>query len=230
MMWRLMLLVLLHCVAGSQHQLHEDLQQYQDFITSKVGNERARCVAQGNITIKTLDGAEITFQGKCVYNLMSTKATLPKRVPGFKVFIHNAEDKNTHEAYIQLIHIEFMFNYITFKNTGDKWLIEVNEFEEKKLERKGGEIDFNHNIKVEKEGKYDYLIIDNILMVVVGKREHSPIAAVIPLNNDYKQHLEGICGNWNGNAKDDFNPKGSNKKHTGVELANSWITDDAECL
>ena len=50
--------------------------------------------------------------------------------------------------------------------------------------------------------------------------------AVVKVPDRYKNKMCGLCGNLNGNKKDDMFPRGQNKPKSYTAIGNSWRVED----
>lgn len=73
-------------------------------------------------------------------------------------------------------------------------------------------------ISVQKHGSYGVIKTEFGLKVTFDWRSR----ASVTLPGDYKGTVCGLCGNYNGNKKDDLIPKNGNKPVSAADFGNSW--------
>uniref|UniRef100_A0A672F8Q3 Fc fragment of IgG binding protein n=1 Tax=Salarias fasciatus TaxID=181472 RepID=A0A672F8Q3_SALFA len=168
------------------------------------------CVASGDPHYTSLDGRKFDFQGTCTYTLSKSSGLEGTRLIPFTVTVENTPwERNKRVSVTKLVAVE-VYNLtltLSFKTPGVNGLL--------------NQLPFSHNngeVQIYQEGR-NYVISTNFgLRVTYDLIYH--VTVTVPGN--YREKVSGLCGNFNGDQKDDFLMP-NNKIATGVnEFGKSW--------
>ncbi|XP_010612839.1 IgGFc-binding protein [Fukomys damarensis] len=177
------------------------------------------CQASGDPHYTTFDGRRFDFMGTCVYVLAQTCGTRPG-LPQFTVLQENAPWGNGYSATRVITVI--VGNY-TLRLEQRKQTVRVNGVDMKMpVELAGGQI------RVFQHGSDAVIQTDFGLRVTYDLNYF--VQVTIP-GNYYKQ-MCGLCGDYNGNPKDDFQKPNGSLAANANEFGNSWEepVPDSPCV
>ncbi|XP_018422407.1 PREDICTED: zonadhesin-like [Nanorana parkeri] len=169
------------------------------------------CSASGDPHYNTFDRRVHHYMGNCSYTLTKPCDALSSGLPYFHVYATNEHrGSNTKVSYIQSVHVEvYNTNFTLLKN--------------KKLNVNGKRTNLptppDNRFKVHLSGNYLILATDFGLQVRFDGNHYVDVF----LPSIFKNHLCGLCGNYNGASSDDVvKPDGSNATDS-KDLGDSWI-------
>ena len=97
-------------------------------------DRNAVCVVGGDPFYTTLDGARLEFQGKCTYQLMQTKKSLPKDLEEFTVLVNNMKALGSERSYTDKVHIDIAYHRFSLRDNGQIMVSSFSrKFHQKKL-------------------------------------------------------------------------------------------------
>ncbi|XP_028285469.1 zonadhesin, like isoform X2 [Parambassis ranga] len=176
--------------------------------------DTSTCIASGDPHYTTFDKRTYNFMGNCSY-LMS-KPCNDTTLPYFEVHADNEHRHNTPTiSYVKAVHV-----YVH--------MVKVSIL-------KGGTVQVNgtntnlpvtpaHGVSVFKSGKH-YTVSLNFGVTVRYDGNHFMDIKVI---KDYQNKLCGLCGDYDGDAKDDFRKPDGTLTSNPNDFGHSWNTDP-EC-
>ncbi|KAL7840269.1 hypothetical protein AOLI_G00255920 [Acnodon oligacanthus] len=177
-----------------------------------VPTESATCWAVGDPHYKTFDGKRFDFQGTCTYTMSTTTNT--ELVP-FIILAKNNHRGSNKVAYVRTVSVN-VYNQ-TVVASKQRGMVEVNgEITHLPLTLAGGKL------QVVQRGWNVFITTDFGLEVKYDWN----MMLYITVPSTYFRSLGGLCGNYNGDQKDEFtNPKGT-VLSTVLDFAKSWKVSD----
>ncbi|XP_005414138.1 PREDICTED: IgGFc-binding protein isoform X1 [Chinchilla lanigera] len=168
------------------------------------------CQASGDPHYTTFDGRRFDFMGMCVYVLAQTCGTQPG-LHNFTVLQENAPWGNGHVSATRVITV-IVGNY-TLRLEQNQWKVRVNGVDMKlPVELAGGQIRvFQHGSDAVIETDFGLRVAYDLVYYV---------RVTVP-GNYYKQ-MCGLCGDYNGDPKDDFQKPDGSQAANPNEFGNSW--------
>ncbi|KAM4564936.1 zonadhesin, like [Fundulus diaphanus] len=172
------------------------------------------CIASGDPHYTTFDKHKYNFMGNCSY-LMSAPCN-DTSLPYFEVHADNENRYNRPTiSYVKAVHVYVFMMKISILKGGT---VQVN----------GTNVNLPVNpapgISVFKSGKH-YTVSTNFGLTVRYDGNHFTDIKVI---KDYEDKLCGLCGDYNGNTKDDFRKPDGTLTSNANDFGHSWNTDP-EC-
>ncbi|XP_026150219.1 IgGFc-binding protein-like [Mastacembelus armatus] len=191
-------------------------------VAKPVKRKRGTCWAVGDPHYRTFDGRYYDFMGTCTYVIAKNCGT-DGQLPDFEVLAQNENRESLRVSYVGLVTVKVYGVTITVvrSETGrvridnTLWSLPVALNNNKLMMFQSGrsvviEADFGLNVR------YDY---NNFL--------------VVTLSDSYAGKTCGLCGNFNGNPKDDFTTPSGTQADGLVAFASSWkvpgLIEDALC-
>ncbi|CAM4619609.1 unnamed protein product [Caretta caretta] len=171
---------------------------------------RATCSASGDPHYYTFDGRVHHFMGNCTYTL-SKVCNGSRGLPPFDVSTTNEHrGSNTKVSYVKSVHVDVYGTQISLLKNRK---VTVNGT------RRNLPVVIENKIKVQISGRYVLLETDFGLWVRFDGNHYVEVS----VSGCYKGQLCGLCGNYNGDAKDDnLKPNGSIAGDS-TELGESWL-------
>ncbi|KAG8445086.1 hypothetical protein GDO86_010015 [Hymenochirus boettgeri] len=184
----------------------------------------ALCSASGDPHYNTFDGAVHHYMGNCSYTLSKLCNDSFVGLANFHVYSTNDTDAdygtaygwpNKKVTYVNSVHIE-VYNY--------KFTLLKN----KKLNVNGRRM----NLPVTEKNRYSayisgsYLVFETDFELLVRFDGNHYVDIALP--SDYKGHLCGLCGNYNGVSGDDNIKKDGSIAMDSRDLGDSWIVASEE--
>ncbi|XP_027475704.2 IgGFc-binding protein isoform X2 [Zalophus californianus] len=167
----------------------------------------ATCQALGDPHYTTFDGRRFDFMGTCVYVLSRTYKTRP----GLQQFSVLQENVAWGNGKVSVITVQ-VANF-TLRLEQKQWKVTVNGVDMRlpvvlaqgqvRASRHGSDIIINTDFGL----RVAYDLTYNVRVTVPG---------------NYYQQLRGLCGNYNGDAKDDFQKPDGSQAGSSNEFGNSW--------
>ncbi|KAM8881606.1 zonadhesin, like [Synchiropus picturatus] len=175
--------------------------------------DTSTCIASGDPHYTTFDKRKYDFMGNCTY-LMSSPCN--STLPHFEVHVENENRFNRPTiSYVKAVHVYVDGVKISILKDG---IVQVN----------GTNVNVPvspvPSVSVFKSGKH-YTVKMNFGVTVRYDGNHFMDIKVI---NDYEGTLCGLCGDYDGNPKDDFRKPGGSMAANANEFGHSWNTDP-EC-
>ncbi|XP_038159106.1 zonadhesin, like isoform X6 [Cyprinodon tularosa] len=172
------------------------------------------CIASGDPHYTTFDKRKYNFMGNCSY-LMSAPCNHTS-LPYFEVHADNENRHNTPTiSYLKAVHVHVFMTKISILKGGT---VQVN----------GTNVNLPVSpapgVSVFKSGKH-YTVSTNFGLTVRYDGNHFMDIKVI---KDYEDILCGLCGDYNGNTKDDFRKPDGALASNANDFGHSWNTDP-EC-
>ncbi|XP_028330836.1 zonadhesin, like isoform X2 [Gouania willdenowi] len=169
------------------------------------------CIASGDPHYTTFDKRKYNFMGNCSY-LMSAPCN-DSDLPYFEVHVDNENRfNNPYISYVKAVHVYVHTMKISLLKGGT---VQVN----------GTKVNLPVSpapgVSVFKSGKYSTVSL-NFGVTVRYDGNHFMDIKVI---KDYKNTLCGLCGDYNGNTKDDFRKPDGNLTNDPNDFGQSWNKD-----
>ncbi|XP_056600893.1 IgGFc-binding protein [Triplophysa dalaica] len=176
----------------------------------------ATCHAVGDPHFKTFDGKLFDFQGTCSY-VMVNNTKPQKGLTPFTVLIKNNHRGNNRVAYVRAVSV-LVYGH-TVVASSQRGIVEFNgENTYLPLTIEGGKI------KVEQRG-WDVIISTDFGLQV---KYDWNMMLYITVPSSYYQTIGGLCGNYNGDRRDEYSdPKGTMLSSV-IEFAKSWKVPDKD--
>ncbi|XP_041925418.1 zonadhesin, like [Alosa sapidissima] len=172
------------------------------------------CIATSDPHYTTFDKRKYDFMGNCTY-LMS-KPCNTTSVPHYEVYVTNKNRHNNYKiSYVDSVHVHAKGVTVSILRGGD---VQLNGT------RVNVPFSPDPEVSVYKSGKH-YTVAMSFGVTVRYDGNHFMDIKVIA---DYKNKVCGLCGDYNGNAKDDFRNSSGHLVTSPVEFGDSWNVD-SEC-
>ncbi|XP_017282542.1 zonadhesin, like [Kryptolebias marmoratus] len=172
------------------------------------------CIASGDPHYTTFDKRKYNFMGNCSY-LMSGNCN-STTLPFFEVHADNEHRYNRPTiSYVKAVHVYLRTVKISILKGGT---VQVN----------GTTVNIPvtpaPGVSVFKSGKHYTVSVDFGVTVRYDGNHFMDIKVI----KDYQDKVCGLCGDYNGNAKDDFRKPDGTLTNNANDFGHSWNTD-AEC-
>ncbi|XP_011807925.1 PREDICTED: IgGFc-binding protein [Colobus angolensis palliatus] len=180
----------------------------------------ATCQASGDPHYTTFDGRRFDFMGTCVYVLAQTCGTRPG-LHRFAVLQENVAWGNGRVSVTRVITVQ-VANF-TLRLEQEQWKVTVNG-----VDMKLPVVLANGQIRASQHGSDVVIETDFGLRVAYDLVYY--VRVTIPGN--YYQLMCGLCGNYNGDPKDDFQKPNGSQAGNANEFGNSWeeVVPGSPCL
>ncbi|KAG8570025.1 hypothetical protein GDO81_014652 [Engystomops pustulosus] len=171
----------------------------------------AQCSAAGDPHYMSFDGLAFDFQGTCTYTLTKTITNRENLVP-FAINVKNEKWGNGKVAVTKLVSFEvYGYNLILEFEVRGKILVN-GEYRNLPVNLEDGKIRvYQHGIRV---------LIDTDFGVQVNYDLVYHVLVTVPGN--YKNLLGGLCGNYNGDRKDDLQLPDKTVTTDATKFGASW--------
>ncbi|XP_053523485.1 IgGFc-binding protein isoform X3 [Artibeus jamaicensis] len=170
----------------------------------------ATCQASGDPHYTTFDGHRFDFMGTCVYVLAQTRKARPG-LEQFTVLQENVEWNNQKVSVTRAVTVQ-VANF-TLRLEQNNWKVTVNG-----VNLKPPVVLAQGRVRAVQEGSDMVIKTDFGLRVVYDLLYH--VQVTVP-SNYYKQ-LCGLCGDYNGDPKDDLQKPDGSPAGSPDEFGNSW--------
>ncbi|KAM8927862.1 IgGFc-binding protein-like [Pelodytes ibericus] len=171
----------------------------------------AQCSAAGDPHYSSFDGLAFDFQGTCTYTLTKTITTNANLVP-FAISVNNEKWGNGKVAVTKLISLDVYGYTLTLKyNIRGKILVNgvLNNLP---LVLEDGNIRaYQHGIRA---------VIDTDFDIRLSYDFEYHVIVTMPGN--YKGQLGGLCGNYNGDLRDEFQQPDKRLASDATSFGSSW--------
>uniref|UniRef100_A0A9J7YLD8 Zonadhesin, like n=1 Tax=Cyprinus carpio carpio TaxID=630221 RepID=A0A9J7YLD8_CYPCA len=172
------------------------------------------CIASGDPHYNTFDNRRYDFMGNCSY-LMSEPCNSTD-VPYFAVYTDNENRyNNPHISYVKAVHVHALGVIVSILKGG---IVQVN----------GTNVNIPlspvSGVDIFMSGKH-YTVALNFGVTVRYDGNHYMDIKVI---KDYEDKLCGLCGDYNGDSKDDFQTPSGELVQSPNDFGHSWNIDP-EC-
>ncbi|XP_061110253.1 IgGFc-binding protein-like [Conger conger] len=174
-----------------------------------------KCVASGDPHYISFDGRRFDFQGTCVYTLAEVCDTDGKRLVPFVVKESNEKYGNGRVAVTKEVSV-VVYSYVITIKQGMSWRVIVDD-EETNLPLYLDE----GRITVTQEGRNILVRADFGLRVLYDTVYY--VEVVVP--STYKGRMCGLCGNYNGNSRDDFRLPDGRRVASVDAFGKAWTAD-----
>ncbi|XP_037537371.1 zonadhesin, like [Nematolebias whitei] len=172
------------------------------------------CIISGDPHYTTFDKSKYDFMGNCSY-LMSGRCN-NTTLPFFEVHTDNENRYNTPSiSYVKAVHVYVHMLQISILKGGT---VQVNKT------MVNIPVSPAAGVSVFKSGKH-YTVSMNFGVIVRYDGNHFVDLKII---KDYQNKLCGLCGDYNGDAKDDFRRPDGTLTNNANDFGHSWNTDP-EC-
>ncbi|XP_053089075.1 zonadhesin, like isoform X2 [Pangasianodon hypophthalmus] len=173
--------------------------------------DTSTCIASGDPHYTTFDKRKYDFMGNCTY-LMSEPCNSTD-VPHFAVYVDNENRYNIPTiSYVSAVHVHVLGVKVSILKGG---AVQVN----------GTKVNVPLSpvpgVDIFKKGTL-YTVSMNFGVTVRYDGNHFMDIKVI---KDYQDKLCGLCGDYNGNIKDDFRSPSGELVNSPTEFGNSWNTN-----
>ncbi|RMC09520.1 hypothetical protein DUI87_13672 [Hirundo rustica rustica] len=175
-----------------------------------VANSRSICVATGDPHYTTFDGRRYDFMGTCVYLLAGLCSTDSTLIP-FAVTVENNHRGSHLVSFTKVVTME-VYNMT----------LSLSQEHPRKVKVNGVLLDlpFTHNqqLQVSLRGVHGFITTDAGVTVTFDWYSYARV--IIP--NTYAGAVCGLCGNANGDPRDDFVTRDGRSADNETHLGDSW--------
>ncbi|NIG61135.1 IgGFc-binding protein [Pontoporia blainvillei] len=170
----------------------------------------ATCQASGDPHYTTFDGRRFNFMGTCVYALARTCGTQPG-LAQFSVLQENMAWGNGKVSVTRVVTVQ-VANF-TLRLEQKQWKVTVNG-----VDKRLPVVLAEGRVRASQHGSDVVIETDFGLRVAYDLMYN--VRVTIPGN--YYQQLCGLCGNYNGDPKDDFQKPNGSQAGSSHEFGSSW--------
>ncbi|XP_077400930.1 zonadhesin, like isoform X2 [Vanacampus margaritifer] len=179
------------------------------------------CIASGDPHYTTFDKRKYNFMGNCSY-LMAGVCNVSD-LPLFEVHADNENRYNTPSiSYVKAVHVYVLHRAAHFNESA---MHKVSIFKGGTVHVNGIKVNLPVNpfpgISVFKSGKHYTVSLDFGVTVRYDGNHFMDVKVI----KDYKNTLCGLCGDYNGDPKDDFRKPDWSLTSNPKEFGNSWNMD-----
>ncbi|XP_023988423.1 IgGFc-binding protein [Physeter macrocephalus] len=170
----------------------------------------ATCQASGDPHYTTFDGRHFDFMGTCVYTLARTCGTQPG-LAQFAILQENMAWGNGKVSVTRVITVQ-VANF-TLRLEQKQWQVTVNGVDQRlpvvlaegrvRASQHGSDVVIETDFGL----RVAYDLVNNVRVTIPG---------------NYYQQLCGLCGNYNGDPKDDFQKPDGSQAGSSNEFGSSW--------
>ncbi|CAL9705927.1 unnamed protein product [Knipowitschia caucasica] len=173
----------------------------------------ATCTADPHYVM--FDGRKFNFQGTCKYQLAAL-CVKNRALEPFKVTVQNENRGNNLAVSITRTVIIEMYGVtiIISREFTNKILLD-GQLEDLPLQ-------YSDDLWVSRRGKK--AVVETAAGITITFDWHHRVSVTLP--SKYQGVVCGLCGNYNGNPKDDFNKPNGEAADTEVQLGESWKVGD----
>ncbi|KAM8953097.1 IgGFc-binding protein-like [Pelodytes ibericus] len=174
------------------------------------------CTIYGDPHYNTFDKEVHHFMGICTYTISKLCSNSNSSLPYFNVEAKNEHRGNPTVSWVQKVMVDVYNHRVTIvKNEPNRVLVNDiwNTLPVSLV---------NGSLTVSRSGRY-VLVQTDFKLTVSYDTDHT-VEVKVPTN--YFNLTCGICGNLNGDRKDDFMMPNGQQAHNSNELGNSWQVDD----
>lgn len=182
-----------------------------------VPESESTCWAQGDPHYHTFDGRNFDFMGTCTYTIAKTCSS-DATLPSFNVEAKNENRGNTRVSYIGSVTVTvYNINISVVRN--EIGLVRVNN------QRSRLPITLNEG-KLHIYQRAGSVFIETGFTLTVSYDWNSYL--VVKISSSFSESICGLCGNYNGDPKDDFTTPEGTLVSSPVEFGGSWRVDDGD--
>uniref|UniRef100_A0A8C3FY59 VWFD domain-containing protein n=1 Tax=Chrysemys picta bellii TaxID=8478 RepID=A0A8C3FY59_CHRPI len=182
-----------------------------------VAESESTCWAQGDPHYHTFDGRNFDFMGTCTYTIAKTCGS-DSTLPSFSVKAKNDNRGNTRVSYVGYVTVE-VYNVTVSVVRYETGFVRVNDQRSRLpisvLEGK---------LRVYQSG--GSVVIETDFSLRVSYNWGSSL--VVKISSSFWEHVCGLCGNYNGDARDDFATPTGALAANPVEFGKSWKVEDGD--
>uniref|UniRef100_A0A667ZSL4 Fc gamma binding protein n=1 Tax=Myripristis murdjan TaxID=586833 RepID=A0A667ZSL4_9TELE len=204
-------------VSCSVTEMCEMKDGYPSCVPQQVKTKAGTCWATGDPHYRTFDGRHFNFMGTCTY-VIAKNCVAKDNLPAFEVLAQNENRGSLRVSYVGLVIVKVYDITITVvrSETGRVRVSLPAELNKGKL------VLFQSGRSVFIETAFG--------LTVNYDWEHH---LVVTLSDDFAGKTCGLCGNFNGNPKDDFTTPSGSQVNGAVAFGSSWkvpgLVKDALC-
>ncbi|KAG8438101.1 hypothetical protein GDO86_008693 [Hymenochirus boettgeri] len=168
-------------------------------------NCASTCVLYGESHIKTFDGQQFVFEGNCEYTLVTDGCGVNNSLSSFKIITENVICGSTGVTCSRAI--TAFLGDTTLKMFNEKYTLTGSNVEDIKV--------VNNTLFIE----FLITIPDKFQISILWNKDMNVFIKVYKLG---KQSVCGLCGNYNGNIKDDYQTRSKYVTSNQLVFVNSW--------
>ncbi|KAL0193018.1 hypothetical protein M9458_011314 [Cirrhinus mrigala] len=179
------------------------------------------CQGAGDPHYRTFDGKAFDFQGTCTYYLSKLINTADSSLVPFEVLVKNENrGRNMAVSFTKTVSLT-VYGYTIVLSKEDPGKVKVNNlFVNLPFEQEEGRFSIFYS------GYFGVVKTDFDLTLNFNWESH----VVLTLPSTYSGEVEGLCGNWNNNANDDFLTPAKTPAATPTIFGSSWkVKNDPGC-
>ncbi|XP_072282020.1 IgGFc-binding protein-like [Pyxicephalus adspersus] len=173
------------------------------------GNSEATCWAWGDPHYHTFDGKNYDFQGTCSYTMSKTCGS-DADLPFFNIETVNENRGSSLVSYLKSVNIQ-VYDYIITGLRSEFGIIRINN----QITQLPVKLQ-NNKVVITQSGSSLILVTDFKLKVIYDWN----ILLKITIPSSYYNNVCGMCGNYNGNPRDDLYKDG--KELNSTEYGKLW--------
>ncbi|XP_041091095.1 IgGFc-binding protein-like [Polyodon spathula] len=180
---------------------------------------KAECIAWGDPHYRTFDGRSFDFQGTCTYTIAKTCGN--ETLPSFNIEAKNENRGSTQVAYLKHVNVQVYGLTITMaKSENGRVRVNQNMYYLPSTLQEG-------KVKIYQSGGHAVLDTDFGLRLSYDWNHHLTVS----ITSTFLGQLCGLCGNYNGDSKDDFVMVDGKEANNAASFGTSWKVkdDDPAC-
>uniref|UniRef100_A0A8C5F079 VWFD domain-containing protein n=1 Tax=Gopherus evgoodei TaxID=1825980 RepID=A0A8C5F079_9SAUR len=182
-----------------------------------VAESESTCWAQGDPHYHTFDGRNFDFMGTCTYTIAKACGS-DSTLPSFSVKAKNDNRGNTRVSYVGYVTVE-VYNVTVSVVRYETGFVRVNDQRSRLpisvLEGK---------LRVCQSG--GSVVIETDFSLRVSYNWGSSL--VVKISSSFWESVCGLCGNYNGDARDDFATPAGTLAASPMEFGRSWKVEDGD--
>ncbi|XP_073179617.1 IgGFc-binding protein-like [Lepidochelys kempii] len=182
-----------------------------------VAESESTCWAQGDPHYHTFDGRNFDFMGTCTYTIAKTCGS-DSTLPSFSVKAKNDNRGNTRVSYVGYVTVE-VYNVTISVVRYETGFVRVND------QRSRLPISvLEGQLRVYQSG--GSVVIETEFSLRVSYDWGSSL--VVKISSSFWESMCGLCGNYNGDTRDDFATPMGVLAASPVEFGKSWKVEDGD--
>ncbi|KAM8847126.1 IgGFc-binding protein-like [Synchiropus picturatus] len=174
----------------------------------------ATCHAVGDPHYMTFDGRRFDFQGSCTYIMTTVTKTASDLVP-FTVTTKNNHRGNRRVSYVKTVSVH-VYNHVIV--IGSRKVLVDEERQNLPITLSGGRITVKKIFS-------NYILTTDFGLTV---KYDCNMRLYITVTSSYYHHLGGLCGNYNGDKRDDLPEPAGSSLSSVLAMIQKWKVKDSD--